>query len=116
MQNEAKSKGHPWTMAKMFDTSLPVSDFIPCGRLPDPHNVHLWCKVNEELRQDGNTKDMIFNVPTLLSFISQYFTLEEGGLVLTGTPSGVGPVRSGDTITGGIPGLVDIKFDVIQRS
>ena len=116
IKNEAKAKGHPWTLAKMFDTSLPVSSFIPVSSIPDPHNVNLWCKVNEETRQDGNTKDMIFNVPTLLSFISQYFTLEEGDLVLTGTPSGVGPVRSGDTITGGIPGLVDIKFDVIQRS
>ena len=103
-------------MAKMFDTSLPVSSFIPVSSIPDPHNLNLWCKVNQESRQDGNTKDMIFNVPTLLSFISQYFTLEEGDLVLTGTPSGVGPVRSGDTITGGIHGLVDIKFDVIQRS
>ena len=58
-------------MAKMFDTSLPVSDFIPVENIPDPHNVNLWCKVNGELRQDGNTKDMIFSVPTLISF-SQY--------------------------------------------
>ena len=57
MQNEAKAKGHPWTMAKMFDTSLPVSGFIPASSIPDPHNVQLWCKVNEEMRQDGNTKD-----------------------------------------------------------
>ena len=100
-------------MAKMFDTSLPVSDFIPVESIPDPHNVDLWCKVNGELRQSGNTKDMIFNVPTLISFISQYFTLEEGDVVLTGTPSGVGPVKDGDTITGAIPGVVEINFKVV---
>ena len=61
-------------MAKMFDTSLPVSAFIPATSIPDPHDVKLLCKVNGEMRQDGNTKDMIFNVPTLISFISQYFT------------------------------------------
>lgn len=109
-QNEAKKKGSPWTMAKMFDTSLPVSAFIPASSIPDPHDVKLWCKVNGEMRQDGNTKDMIFNVPTLISFISQYFTLEEGDMVLTGTPSGVGKVEEGDTITGAIPGVIEISF------
>ena len=103
-------------MAKMFDTSLPVSPFIPLQSVPDPHNVALWCKVNGETRQMGNTKDMIFNLPTLISFISQYFTLEEGDMILTGTPSGVGPVKQGDVITGGIPGIMEISFDVVQRS
>jgi len=115
-QNEAKAKGHPWAMAKMFDTSLPVSPFISLEAVPDPHNVALWCKVNGETRQSGNTKDMIFNLPTLISFISQYFTLEEGDMILTGTPSGVGPVKQGDVITGGIPGVMEISFDVVQRS
>ena len=58
---------------------------------------------------------MIFNLPTLISYISQYFTLEEGDVILTGTPSGVGPVKHGDTITGGIPGIMEISFDVEQR-
>jgi len=115
-QNEAKAKGHPWAMAKMFDTSLPVSPFIPLDSIPDPHNVSLWCKVNGETRQEGNTRDMIFNLPTLISYISQYFTLEEGDIILTGTPSGVGPVKQGDIITGGIPGVIEISFDVIKRS
>lgn len=121
-------------MAKMFDTSCPVSSFIPVSSISDPGNVELWCKVNGEARQSGNTKDMIFSVPTLISFISDYFTLEEGDLVLTGlnkaetllyldlynchiagTPSGVGPVQEGDVITGGIPGVIDISFDVTRR-
>ena len=103
-------------MAKMFDTSLPVSDFIPVNNIPDPHNVNLWCKVNGEVRQEGNTKDMIFSVPTLISFISQYFTLEEGDVILTGTPAGVGRVQRGDTITGAIPGVMEISFQVVERT
>merc|ERR1719193_352249 len=114
-QEEAKAKGHPWTLAKMFDTSLPVSDFIPLERIQDPGNLKLWCKVNGELRQDGCTSDMIFSLPYLISYISQYFTLQEGDLILTGTPSGVGPVKPGDVITGGIPDVVDITFNVEQR-
>ena len=78
---------------QMFDTSLPVSPLIPLNALPDPHNVSLWCKVksmisedieiicsvqvNGELRQEGNTKDMIFTLPKLISYISTYFTLSK---------------------------------------
>merc|ERR1712098_955889 len=102
-------------MAKMFDTSLPVSGLIPASVIADPQNVDLACSVNGEERQKGNTRDMIFSVPTLLSYISQYFTLEEGDLVLTGTPSGVGPVKHGDVITGGIPGLMEMSFSVVKR-
>eukprot|EP00088_Acartia_fossae_P056720 TRINITY_DN66075_c0_g1_i1.p1 TRINITY_DN66075_c0_g1~~TRINITY_DN66075_c0_g1_i1.p1 ORF type:complete len:228 (-),score=25.77 TRINITY_DN66075_c0_g1_i1:66-716(-) len=115
-QDEAKKKGHPWAMAKMFDTSLPVSDVIPLEKIPDPANVQLWCKVNEEMRQNGCTADMIFSLPYLISYISHYFTLQKGDLILTGTPAGVGPVKAGDVITGGIPDVIDISFNVTQRS
>jgi len=114
-QNEAKNKGNPWTFAKMFDTSLPVSEFIPKEKIPQPGDISLWCKVNGELRQNGETKNMIFSLPYLIAHISQYFTLQEGDLILTGTPAGVGPVKSGDIITGGIPDIVEISFNVEQR-
>ncbi|XP_023340040.1 probable acylpyruvase FAHD1, mitochondrial [Eurytemora carolleeae] len=106
----------PETLKTMFDTSLPVSELIPLNRISDPGNINLWCKVNGELRQNGCTKDMIFSLPFLVSYISQYFTLEEGDLILTGTPAGVGPVKSGDVITGGIPDVIEISFPVIQRT
>ena len=64
----------------------------------------------------GSTDDMIFRIPYLLSFISTYFTLEEGDIVLTGTPSGVGPVKNGDKITGEITGVANITFNVTQRT
>ena len=101
-QDAIKKKGAPWTLAKMFDTSCPVSGFLAKEKIPDPQNLQLWLKVNGEMRQDGNTKDMIFTIPTLLSYISKYITLQEGDLILTGTPAGVGPVSSGDIITCGL--------------
>jgi acylpyruvate hydrolase len=111
-QDEAKKKGHPWTLAKGFDTSCPISSFIPREKIMDPQNIELWCSVNGVARQRGSTKDMIFDVPTLLSYISTYFTLEPGDVVLTGTPSGVGPVKVGDVIEGGITNVLTMKFMV----
>lgn len=111
-QDEAKKKGHPWTLAKGFDTSCPVSSFIPKEQILDPHNIELWCSVNGNIRQCGSTKDMIFNIPTLVSYISNYFTLEEGDVILTGTPSGVGPVQAGDLIESGITNVLTMKFMV----
>lgn len=111
-QDEAKKKGHPWTLAKGFDTSCPVSPFIPREKIMDPHNIEIWCSVNGVAKQRGLTKDMIFNVPTLLSYISTYFTLEPGDVVLTGTPSGVGPIKVGDVIECGITNVLTMKFMV----
>ncbi|XP_076057894.1 oxaloacetate tautomerase FAHD1, mitochondrial-like isoform X2 [Oratosquilla oratoria] len=111
-QTEAKKKGNPWAMAKCFDTALPVSRFIEKSEIQDPHNVKLWCKVNDELRQDGTTADMVFNIPYLISHISKYFTLWPGDLVLTGTPAGVGPVKDGDVISAGLGDLLSMKFKV----
>ena len=98
----AKTNGHPWALAKSWKSSCPINDFIPKDKIPNPAELNLWLKVNGKLKQDGNTMDMIFKVPFLISFISRYFTLEEGDVILTGTPSGVGPVTNGDTIQAGL--------------
>jgi len=68
--------------------------------------------VNGQLKQEGSTSDMIFNIPYLISFISQYFTLETGDLILTGTPEGVGPVKSGDKIEIGIGDISKASFTI----
>jgi len=102
IQNRLKASGAPWELAKAFDTACPVGDFIPKEKIPDPHNVQLWCKVNGQMRQDGNTKDMIFRIPEIVSYVSEYFTLEAGDLILTGTPEGVGSVKPGDEIEAGM--------------
>jgi len=113
-QTAAKKKGYPWDIAKGFDTSCPVSKFIPKESVPDPHNVELWCKVNGVLRQKGNTSDMIFKIPYLISYISQYFTLEPNDVILTGTPAGVGGVNAGDVIQGGLTNHVEFEFKVLK--
>ncbi|GAB1598720.1 acylpyruvase FAHD1, mitochondrial-like [Argonauta hians] len=112
LQDEAKSKKQPWTISKGFDTSCPLSRFISTKEITDPSSLDLWLKVNGNLRQNGNTKDMIFTVPYLISYVSKYFTLEPGDIILTGTPSGVGPVDNGDVIEAGIGNLVKMTFPV----
>lgn len=114
-QEKAKKKGHPWSIAKGFNTSCPVSDMLPMTSLPNPHDVELWLKVNSEDRQRGSTRDMIFDIPTLVAAVSDYFTLQRGDVILTGTPSGVGPVGAGDVITAGIGEIVRFQFEVAGR-
>ena len=115
IQSEAKKKGHPWSVAKGFDTFCPVSQLIETEKLSMAAlaDTRLWLKVDSELKQSGSTKDMVFPVSHLISFISRIFTLEEGDMILTGTPEGVGPVRPGQTITAGIEGVVEISFPVV---
>ena len=111
-QNNAKNKGLPWSVAKGFDTSCPVSKFMEKSTVMDPHQLQLWLNVNGESRQASSTADMIFTIPYLVSWISQIFTLETGDLILTGTPAGVGPVRAGDVIECGLGDVVTMKYDV----
>uniref|UniRef100_A0A0B7BE01 Oxaloacetate tautomerase FAHD1, mitochondrial n=1 Tax=Arion vulgaris TaxID=1028688 RepID=A0A0B7BE01_9EUPU len=111
-QSDAKNNGHPWSLAKGFDTSCPVSAFIEKEKIPDPGNIDIWLKVNGEIRQSGNTKDMIFSVEHIISYTSQFFTLEPGDLLLTGTPSGVSKLSPGDVIQAGLGDLVKIQFKV----
>lgn len=99
LQDSAKKAGLPWTLAKGQDTWCAVSNYVPISEIPDPHNVQLCLEIDGAMKQDGNTKDMIFSVPELIEYISKHMTLEEGDLILTGTPSGVGQVKPGQKIT-----------------
>jgi len=116
VQNEAKKKGLPWTIAKGFDTFLPISHEIPLDRIPDPHNVVLWLSVNGEMKQKDNSNLMLFDIPRILSDISKVMTLEEGDIILTGTPKGVGPLKGGDVVKCGLEAdgreVVEARIDV----
>ncbi|KAL8666660.1 MAG: hypothetical protein Q9202_001198 [Teloschistes flavicans] len=101
-QDEAKKKGLPWSIAKGFDTFLPISDYIPKNRISNPHNVELWLSVNNEVRQNDSTGLMLFRIPRQLADISQCMTLEKGDVVLTGTPKGVGSLEVGDVLKAGL--------------
>ncbi|KAG7251473.1 hypothetical protein CRUP_024527 [Coryphaenoides rupestris] len=114
VQDVCKAKGLPWTLAKAFDTSCPVSGFIPKERIPDPGDVTLWLKVNGQLRQECRTDQMIFSVPRLVSYISGIITLEEGDLILTGTPKGVAAVQEHDELQAGIQDIITMNFKVAR--
>jgi len=102
VQDEAKKKGLPWSIAKGFDTFLPISQLIAKSRISDPQNAHLWLSVNGEIKQSDSTELMLFRIPRQLSDISRVMALEQGDIVLTGTPKGVGPVKTGDVIKAGL--------------
>ena len=91
-----------------------MGDFIPKDDIPNPDNVQLWLKVDGEMRQDGNTQDMIYKIPHLISFVSQYMTLEEGDFILTGTPEGGAAVQRDQEIVCGLGDKTELKFPISQ--
>lgn len=98
VQSEAKKKGLPWSVAKGFDTSAPLSDAVEKKHVANPHNLDITLKVNGVVRQHSNTRNMIFSIEEMIAYISSIFTLEVGDLIFTGTPEGVGGVVSGDQL------------------
>ena len=112
LQGVQKQKGLPWEIAKAFDTACPLSDFVPADRIEDPQQLWIRLKVNDELRQDGNTGEMMRSVAELIAAASTYFTLEEGDILLTGTPSGVGRIVSGDRLVAMIEKVGTLKVSV----
>lgn len=102
LQTELKNQGLPWDLAKGFDTSCPLSDFTPPDRVTDPNKLDLTLTVNGQVRQQGNTGQMMRPVEKIIAEISRYFRLESGDIILTGTPSGVAGITSGDRLEGTI--------------
>lgn len=114
-QGKAKKEGLSWSLAKGFDTACPVSEFIAKEKISEHQNVDLWLKVNGTFRQQCNTKEMIFSINQLISWISHRFTMHEGDVILTGTPPGVGPVKDGDVIECGLGLVTKMTFKVKAR-
>ncbi|CAF0709527.1 unnamed protein product [Brachionus calyciflorus] len=105
---------YPILLHKGFDTACPISDFIPKSKVKDVNNLSLKLTVNGEIRHDGNTRDLIHGIPKLISYLSSYFTLEYGDLILTGTPIGISTVKHGDLIEASLADLAKVKFPVIE--
>ena len=100
IQQKHKEKGLPWELAKAFDNSAPISKFIPKSEFKDLSNLNLRINLNDNIVQEGNTKDLLFSFEHIISFVSQYITLKKGDLIFTGTPKGVGKVNIGDHLCG----------------
>lgn len=111
LQSKLKAKGLPWDLAKGFNDSAPISEFLSKENY-DLQNLNFELEVNGELRQAGNTSLMIYSFDSLVSFVSRYFTLKTGDLIFTGTPAGVGPVQPGDRLKGSLEGRVLLDFEV----
>ncbi|TVP58531.1 MAG: fumarylacetoacetate hydrolase family protein [Halomonadaceae bacterium] len=98
LQQQLKDKGHPWELAKGFDGACPLSSFVPVRGLAADSRFQFTATIDGELRQQGDTADLLQAIPGLLSYMSQHFTLCPGDVVLTGTPAGVGPLYQGQQI------------------
>jgi len=98
IQNEAKKKGLPWALAKGFDTSAPISEFIPAEMVGDPGSLNIQLFLNGKLRQSSNTSKFVFPVDKVITYISQFITFEPGDIIFTGTPEGVSRVDHGDKL------------------
>lgn len=93
LQQKAKEKGLPWLLAKGFNGSAPVSEFVSKDQFQDLHNIHFSLEVDGEIRQKGNTGLMLFKFDYIISYLSTFFTLKKGDIIFTGTPKGVGSVQ-----------------------
>jgi len=98
LQRLCKETGMPWEVAKAFDGSAPISDFVDKENFTNLKNISFRLEKNDSIVQNGNTKDMIFHFDNIISYVSRFITLRTGDLIFTGTPSGVGPVKIGDRL------------------
>ncbi|HTR99019.1 MAG TPA: fumarylacetoacetate hydrolase family protein [Bacteroidota bacterium] len=113
VQAEAKKKGLPWTVAKGFDTSAPLSGAVRRSAVPDPGALALELRVNGAVRQQGSTSAMILGIPAIIAYCSTLFTLEPGDLIFTGTPEGVGRVVHGDRLEARCAGIGSLTVGVV---
>jgi len=112
VQSEAKRRGHPWSVAKGFDTAAPVSEFVPAAEVEAPERLQLTLHVNGTLRQEGCVGDMELPLFDIVRYLSAAFTLERGDLVFTGTPAGVGAVFPGDRLEAQLVGHTRLTVTV----
>jgi 2-keto-4-pentenoate hydratase/2-oxohepta-3-ene-1,7-dioic acid hydratase in catechol pathway len=102
-----------WTRGKASDKFCPVGPWLETDL--DTSHLSVQTRINGELKQDGNTEDLIFSVPVILSYVSSFMTLEPGDVVLTGTPDGVGPLNVGDTVEITVEGVGTLT-NIVERS
>ena len=113
LQGEMKKAGRPWEIGKAFERSAPVGPIHPVDAVGHPAEGAITLKVGGELRQEGDLNQMIWKVPEMISYLSEYFELAAGDVILSGTPSGVGPVSKGDVMEVAVEGLGSLEVKVV---
>ncbi len=113
LQGQCKKAGRPWEIGKAFEYSAPCSDLVRSAEIGHPTDGAIWLKVNGETRQEGDLNHMIWKVPEMIAYLSGLFELAPGDLILSGTPSGVGPVQRGDALHGHVDGVGELHCKVV---
>lgn len=113
LQAQAKKLGRPWEISKAFERSAPIGLIHPASETGHLESGRIELKVNGEVRQEGDLNQMIWKVPEMISYLSEYFELAAGDVILSGTPSGVGPVSVGDRMEASVEGLSSKTVKVI---
>ncbi|SNT73466.1 fumarylacetoacetate hydrolase family protein [Paracoccus seriniphilus] len=113
LQGQAKKAGRPWEIGKAFEHSAPIGPLHPASMVGHPDKGRITLHVNGELRQDGDLAQMIWKVPEMIAYLSQYFELAAGDIILSGTPAGVGPVQRGDELTLTLAPLGEMRVRVV---
>lgn len=113
VQDEAKRLKRPWETAKAFERSAPIGPIVPVAHFGDPSSGSISVAVNGEIRQSGDLDQMIWKVPEMIAYLSTWFALAAGDVILSGTPAGVGPVQRGDLLEARIAGLPPLDVRVV---
>lgn len=112
LQGEMKKLGRPWEIGKAFEHSAPCGELVAAEDIGHPNEGAVWLKINGETKQEGDLNQLIWKIPDMISYLSNLFTLHSGDIILSGTPSGVGPVNKGDKLHGHVAGIGDLKVNV----
>lgn len=112
IQTAHKAKGLPWELAKAFDHSAAISNFVPKTEIGDIYDLPFRLKINGETKQNGNTRHILFSFEKIISFVSRYITLKKGDLIFTGTPEGVGRVSQGDRLEAWLKEQQLLNFEI----
>lgn len=113
LQLAARDLGRPWDFGKAFDQSAPITAIQPAAGRGHVSKGRITLEVNGELRQQGDVSDLIWSVPETIAFLSQYYSLQPGDLIFTGTPAGVGAVVRGDRLKGAVEGVAELIVEIV---
>ena len=113
LQGEAKKLGRPWEVGKSFEKSAPMSELVPASETGHLDQGRICLKVNGEIKQDGDLNQMIWKVPEMIAYLSRFYDIAGGDLIMSGTPAGVGPIQRGDKMECEIENLGTMTIEVI---